>query len=67
MGAELSTLSVRRRSFLALLASAEGRGLVSGLGARGIWAQGSVPAIDSSDRMRPATPFGVASGHITAH
>ena len=61
--AQRSVGVIGRRSVLKGAAAA---GLVIGSGMAGrSWAQGQAPAVVTSERMRPALPYGVQSGDVT--
>ncbi len=57
---------MNRRTFLSSTALT-GVSLLTGVGRqRSAFAQGTVPALVTSDSARPAIPYGVASGDVTS-
>src|SRR5262247_2036530 len=56
---------MERRRFLRQSTLAAG-GLAASLAWRRAWAQGAAPAVVTPDRMRPAVPYGVQSGDVSA-
>jgi alkaline phosphatase D len=59
-------MPIRRRTLLAALALTGASTLVQTGGIRSILAQGQAPAVGTPEQMRPAIPYGVASGDITS-
>ncbi len=57
---------MNRRRFLGQGALAVGSLATTSLVRRPVWAQGTAPAVVTSDRMRPAIPYGVQSGDVTS-
>src|SRR5262249_3958030 len=57
---------ISRRSLLSSVALAGASILVRGVSQRGPWAQGTAPALVTSDSTRPSIPYGVASGDVTS-
>ena len=57
---------ISRRAFVSSVALAGVSVLVRGVGQRGPWAQGTAPALVTSDSVRPSIPYGVASGDMTS-
>jgi len=55
---------MNRRGFLGQSALAVGGLAATSLVRRPVWAQGTAPAVVTSDAMRPAIPYGVQSGDI---
>ena len=60
------TKPLRRRTVLSALAVTGASALVQAGGLRDILAQGQAPAVVTAEKMRPAIPYGVASGDITS-
>jgi alkaline phosphatase D len=60
------TQPIRRRTVLSALALTGASALVQASGLRSILAQGQAPAAVTADKVRPAIPYGVASGDITS-
>jgi alkaline phosphatase D len=56
---------MNRRGFLKQSALAAGSLATASLGGRRAWAQATAPGAVTSDRMRPAVPYGVQSGDVT--
>ena len=54
-----SAKGLSRRSFLSSSARALGGIALGAGGARAAWGQTAAPAVITSDRMRPGTPYGV--------
>jgi alkaline phosphatase D len=67
MSQEKALPSLSRRAFLSRVATASAGMLVPGLRAAPIFVQGSAPAVITSEQVRPAIPYGVASGDVTGH
>ena len=59
-------MPLRRRTLLSAFAVTGASALIQAGGLRGILAQGQAPAAVTSEKMRPAIPYGVASGDITS-
>src|SRR5262245_58630017 len=57
---------MNRRRFLGQSALAIGGLAATPLARRPVWAQGTAPAVVTSDAMRPAIPYGVQSGDVTS-
>ena len=57
---------ISRRALLSSVALAGASVLVRGVSQRGPWAQGTAPALVTSDSARPSIPYGVASGDVTS-
>ena len=57
---------MNRRRFLKQSALAAGSLATASLARRPAWAQATAPAVVTSDRMRPAVPYGVQSGDVTS-
>jgi len=57
---------MNRRRFLGQSALAVGGLATTSLVGRPVWAQGTAPAVVTSDKMRPAIPYGVQSGDVTS-
>src|SRR5215475_8103337 len=57
---------ISRRALLSSVALAGASVLARGLSQRGPWAQGTAPALVTSDSTRPSIPYGVASGDVTS-
>ena len=56
---------MNRRRFLQQSALAVGSLATASLGGRQAWAQSTSPGVVTSDRMRPAVPYGVQSGDVS--
>src|SRR5215510_15319222 len=56
---------ISRRALLSSVALAGASVLARGARQRGPWAQGTPPALVTSDSARPSIPYGVASGDVT--
>ena len=57
---------ISRRALLSSVALAGASVLARGVSQRGPWAQGTAPALVTSDSTRPSIPYGVASGDVTS-
>src|SRR5262245_28882339 len=57
---------ISRRALLSSVALAGASVLARGASQRGPWAQGTAPALVTSDSARPSIPYGVASGDVTS-
>jgi alkaline phosphatase D len=57
---------ISRRALLSSVALAGASVLAQGASQRGPWAQGTAPALVTSDSTRPSIPYGVASGDVTS-
>ena len=57
---------ISRRAFVLSVTLARVSVLARGVGQRGPWAQGTAPALVTSDSLRPSIPYGVASGDMTS-
>jgi len=57
---------MNRRRFLGKSALTIGGLAAASLVRRPVWAQGTAPAVVTSDKMRPAVPYGVQSGDVLA-
>src|SRR2546427_12354735 len=57
---------VSRRAFVSSIALAGASVLARGVTQRGPGAQGTAPALVTSDHTRPSIPYGVASGDVTS-
>ena len=57
---------IRRRALLSSVALVGASVLARGASQRGLWAQGTAPALMTSDSTRPSIPYGVASGDVTS-
>src|SRR5262249_53466578 len=55
---------MNRRRFLGQSTLALGGFATASLVRRPVWAQGTAPAVVTSDKMRPAIPYGVQSGDV---
>jgi alkaline phosphatase D len=56
-----------RRAFLSLLAAAGTGTIASSRTISRVFAQGNAPAVVIPDALRPAIPYGVASGDVTSN
>jgi len=56
---------ISRRAFLSSVALAGASVLARGVSQRGPGAQGTTPALVTSDNTRPSIPYGIASGDVT--
>jgi alkaline phosphatase D len=57
---------ISRRAFLSSVVLAGASVLARGIGQHGPWAQGTAPALVTSDSARPSIPYGVASGDVSS-
>lgn len=57
---------IRRRAFLSSVALVSANVLARGSSQPGLWAQGTAPALITSDRARSSLPYSVASGDVTS-
>ena len=55
---------ISRRALLSSVALAGVSVLARGVSQRDPWAQGTAPALVTSDSARPSIPYGVASGDV---
>ena len=57
---------ISRRALLSSVVLAGASVLARSVSQRGPWAQGTAPALVTSDSARPSIPYGVASGDVTS-
>ena len=57
---------ISRRAFVSSIVLAGASVLARGVSQRGPGAQGTAPALVTSDHTRPSIPYGVASGDVTS-